>query len=176
MYGILPQSVRFPICCCMFQKQGAWARAAELGVSISGFSLDRARLPELGTEKKRTRLTIKRRQGDCWRPHSHRGSAKGCQIPEGGLTCRQPARTTTQRTTTQRATSRRKCSDSTDDTDDTDNTDHPATPTTANTATGRTHATRGTVSVSSQRYRCLLTAVPPSSRADSLVSSPRPKR
>ena len=61
MFGILPQSVRFPICCCMFQKQGAWARAAELGVSISGFSLDRARLPELGTEKKRTRLTIKRR-------------------------------------------------------------------------------------------------------------------
>ncbi len=37
------------------------------------------------------------------------------------------------------------------------------------------HAARGTVSVSSQRYRCLLTAVPPSSRADSLVSSPRPR-
>ena len=66
----------------------------------------------------------------------------------------------------------------------------PITPTTPNTDHPTTrprriqppaehapqHAARGTEPVSSQRYRCLLTSVPPSSRADSLVSSLPAKR
>ena len=167
-----------PVCAlliCMFQKQGAWARAAELGVSISGFSVDRARLPELGPEQGEDPTTINCvGQRYCWRPHrgAHRGAHQGVtKDPRCNRTQREilPTIFTNHNT----AAKERKCNDHTDHTD---HTDHPP-----DTRPRRIqppaehapqHAARGTEPVSSQRYRCLLTAVPPSSRADSLVSSP----